>query len=163
MGIKKAILAVDPGLESGVAFMVWSGVKGEDPVIQYSDELGPDDYATPLRDFLCEWESYDQFEVACERFTITIDTAKKAQAPYSLEQIGVLKQICRDYGFPVENIKLQTPADAKNMFPNKALHTLNQWHVGGAGHALDAIRHGLLLAVKVYRWQPLALLEGIEE
>jgi len=97
--------------------MVWSGVKGEDPVIQYSDELGPDDYATPLRDFLCEWESYDQFEVACERFTITIDTAKKAQAPYSLEQIGVLKQICRATASQLRIYKLTDPSGRKEHVP----------------------------------------------
>ncbi len=163
MKTTKAILAVDPGLASGVVFMVWSGVEGEDPVIDYSGEVGPDEYATPLRDFISRWEAFDQFEVACERFTITTATGKKAQAPYSLEQIGVLKQICRDYGFPVEKIRLQTPADAKNMFPNTALHTLEQWHVGGKGHALDAIRHALLLAVTVYRWKPRALLQGVGE
>jgi hypothetical protein len=52
--------------------------------------------------------------------------------------------------------------DAKNMFPNKALKILKFWHVGGAGHALDAIRHALLALVRTYRWIPRALLDTAE-
>jgi hypothetical protein len=161
--MSKVVLGVDPGLASGVVFMVWSGVRGEDPVIEFSGELSPEDFATPVREYLSRWESYESFQVACERFTINTQTGKNAQAPYSLEQIGVLKQICRDYEYPVEDIKMQAPVDAKNMFPNKALKTVGQWHVGGAGHALDAIRHALLTMVRIHKWTPVALLSNVQE
>jgi hypothetical protein len=45
------------------------------------------------------------------------------------------------------------------MFTNQALKKLGYWHTGGDGHALDAIRHGLLRLVKA-GWIPRALLEG---
>lgn len=161
--MRKAVLGVDPGLASGVVFLVWSGEQSDDPLIEFSGELDPEVFAHPVRNYLSRWKEYDTFEVACERFTINTQTGKNAQAPYSLEQIGVLKQICRDFGFPVENIKLQAPVDAKNMFPNKALKVLKQWHVGGGGHALDAIRHALLTMVKVNKWVPRALLSNVQE
>lgn len=161
--MKKAVLAVDPGLISGVCFITWSGVEGEDPVIEHSVETDAEEYASHIRDSLQKWETYDSFAVVCERFVINAQTVRKSQAPYSLEQIGVLKQLCRDFGFPVENISFQSPVDAKNMFPNKALKTINLWHVGGAGHALDAIRHGLLYMVRKFKWVPRALLANIEE
>lgn len=156
----RAVLAVDPGLMSGVCFVVWSGVEGEDPVIEMSVEADEEEYASHLRDYLDKWESYEKFGVVCERFIINAQTTKKSQAPYSLEQIGILKQTCRDYGFPVENIVFQAPVDAKNMFPNKALKMLGLWHVGGAGHALDSLRHAALFMVKRFKWIPRALLDN---
>jgi hypothetical protein len=44
------------------------------------------------------------------------------------------------------------------MFPNEALKKLEYWHRGGAGHALDAIRHGLLYLAK-NGWTPRKLLQ----
>lgn len=158
----KAVLAVDPGLNSGVCFVTWSGTKTEDPVIEMSVEVDEEEYVTQLRDYLEGWERYESFAVVCERFTINAQTVRNSQAPYSLEQIGILKQTCRDYGYPVEDIYFQAPVDAKNMFPNKALKVLNLWHVGGAGHALDSIRHAALFLVRKYKWVPKALLDNAE-
>jgi hypothetical protein len=157
--MKRAVLSVDPGLTSGVCFITWNGENTSDPEIVYSGELLPEDYAEPIRGYVKFWKDYDDFHIACERFVINAQTVRNSQAPYSLEQIGILKEICRDYGFPVENIKFQAPVDAKNMFPNKALKILKLWHVGGGGHALDAIRHALLVMVRLYKWIPRALLE----
>jgi hypothetical protein len=158
----KAVLSVDPGLTTGVCFMTWSGVEGEDPIIEFSVEADEESYATHLRDYMDKWETYESFHVVCERFTINAQTVRNSQAPYSLEQIGILKQVCRDYGYLVSDIKFQAPVDAKNMFPNKALKTLQLWHVGGAGHALDAIRHAALLMVRVHKWIPRALLDSAQ-
>jgi hypothetical protein len=97
-------------------------------------------------------------EVACERFTINAQTVKNSQSPYSLEQIGILKQCMLDAGRQADDIYMQAPADAKAMFPNEALKKLGYWHRGGEGHALDAIRHGLLRLVKS-GWKPVSLLQ----
>jgi hypothetical protein len=98
------------------------------------------------------------FYVACESFVINAQTVRNSQAPYSLEQIGVLKHLCRRAGYDPSNIAFQAPVNAKNMFPNPALKKVDMWHRGGEGHALDAIRHGLLRLVKA-GWKPTALLE----
>jgi mRNA-degrading endonuclease HigB of HigAB toxin-antitoxin module len=158
----KAVLAVDPGLTSGFCFIVWSGNIEDDPKILSTVELKENEYATHIRKYMESWEDYTDFFVVCERFVINAQTVRNSQAPYSLEQIGALKQICRDSGYPVEKIVFQSPVDAKNMFPNKALKILEKWHVGGAGHALDAIRHALLTLVRTYRWVPRLLLDNLE-
>jgi hypothetical protein len=158
----KAVLSVDPGLTTGFCFIAWSGVDGEDPQIQETAELSEADLAPKVRSFLSNWTDYEEFIVVCERFVINAQTVRNSQAPYSLEQIGSLKQICRDVEYPVDKILFQAPVDAKNMFPNKALKILKFWHVGGAGHALDAIRHALLALVRTYRWIPRALLDTAE-
>lgn len=158
----KAVLAVDPGLVTGVCFLLWSGQDGDDPVIKETAEVKEEDFGFKMQEYLDGWERYDEFTVVCERFVINAQTVRNSQAPYSLEQIGVLKHVCREVEYPVENIAFQAPVDAKNMFPNKALKELGQWHVGGAGHALDAIRHALLTAVRAYRWIPRVLLENLE-
>lgn len=144
------VLSVDPGKATGMA--LFSFEKGEEPVMLWSKELQFEEYAAPIR------EAYAQcgpdLLVVCERFTINAQTVRNSQAPFSLECIGVLKQIMLDNGVSVDAIKMQSPADAKAMFDNKKIKKLEYWHTGGEGHALDAIRHGLLYLVKL-GWNPL--------
>jgi hypothetical protein len=143
------VLAVDPGKATGLSFFSYE--KGEEPVMIWSKEVQFDTYAEPIRSVLAE---YPDVHVICERFTINAQTVRNSQAPFSLEEIGVLKQIMIDYGYTPENLKFQSPADAKAMFDNKKLKKLDYWHKGGEGHALDSIRHGLLYMVKL-GWSPL--------
>jgi hypothetical protein len=152
---KKYILAVDPGKVTGIALI--SLESGSEPVLEWSGEFTQEEYAKPIRETLWAPEIKQTLEVVCERFTINAQTVKNSQAPYSLEQIGILKQCLIDAGRSAEGIIFQSPADAKSIFPNEALKHLGYWHRGGAGHALDAIRHALLRAVKS-GWKPVRLL-----
>ena len=145
------ILAVDPGKATGVC--LFSIEKGEDPTLMFSWEVTMETFAQIVRWAL---KAYPGTEVVCEKFTITARTAKLTQAPYSLEHIGILKQCMMDEKLDYENLPLQTPTDAKAMFPNPALKKLGYWHRGGAGHALDSIRHGLLYMVRT-GWKPSAI------
>lgn len=157
--MKRLIIAVDPGKASGIcAFTIESG--SLIPELIMSGEYQPEEYAAPIRELIQKAIDEDYvLAVACERFTINAQTAKNSQAPYSLEQIGVLKQILRDFGYKDSELKYQSPSDAKRMFGNEALKKLGYWHKGGAGHALDSIRHGLLYLAN-HGWTPLKLLEG---
>lgn len=153
----KWILSVDPGKATGMA--LFSYESGKEPVLLWSGEYQQDEYARPIRQALALYGPEDGgIEVVCERFTINAQTVKNSQAPYSLEQIGILKQCLLDVGRPADDIYFQSPADAKAIFPNPALKKLGYWHRGGEGHALDAIRHGLLRVVKS-GWKPLNLLD----
>lgn len=148
----RIILAVDPGKATGMA--CFSYVAGEEPELVWSGEYQQNEYAEPIREVL---KAYPDAEIVCERFTINAQTVKNSQAPFSLEQIGILKQCMLDAGRNTDDIYFQAPADAKAMFDNKKLKTLEYWHRGGEGHALDAIRHGLLRLVKT-GWVPRRLL-----
>jgi hypothetical protein len=150
----KHVLSVDPGKATGVA--LFSYESGQEPVLVWSGEFQQHEYAAPIRASLGLVQG--EIEVVCERFTINAQTVKNSQAPYSLEQIGILKQCLMDVGRPADDIYFQSPADAKALFPNSALKKLGYWHRGGEGHALDAIRHGLLRIVKS-GWKPINLLE----
>jgi hypothetical protein len=147
------VLAVDPGKATGMA--LFSLQKGQDPVLEWSGEFQQHEYASPIRASLATVQG--ELEVVCERFTINAQTVKNSQAPYSLEQIGILKQCLMDAGRPADDIYFQSPADAKAMFSNEKLKKLGYWHKGGEGHALDAIRHGLLRCIKA-GWKPIQLL-----
>lgn len=146
------VLAVDPGKATGIAF--FSIEAGEDPILLGSWEVQFETFAVVIRDV---FSKYPTVEVVCEKFTINAETAKKSQAPFSLEHIGVLRQIMMDNGQDPWSLPLQLPANAKAMFPNPALKKVGYWHRGGEGHALDAIRHGLLYLVKT-GWKPRKLL-----
>jgi hypothetical protein len=156
-----AILAVDPGKTSGIAMLTWGGGPDDKPALIVSEEATVETYASIIENaFLTAMFDSDKIIVVCERFVINQQTVRNSQAPYSLEQIGVLKHLCRVARFapPPEEIKFQAPVDAKNMFPNPALKKLEIWHKGGEGHALDAIRHALL-ALTRQGWIPRALLD----
>jgi hypothetical protein len=149
----KVILSVDPGKATGMT--LFSFERGEEPVLLWAGEYQQEEYAKPIRDTLVE---YPDVIVVCERFIINAQTAKKSQAPYSLEQIGILKPCLMDAGRKADDIILQSPSDAKAMFDNSKLKKLEYWHKGGEGHALDAIRHALLQCVKL-GWIPRRLLQ----
>lgn len=152
------ILAVDPGKASGLSYFVWEGPDVE-PEMLWSMEVQQHEYADPIRKaFAFSQSRGTRLEVVCERFTINAQTVRNSQAPYSLEQIGILKQIMMDNGRAPDDIYFQSPADAKAMFSNEKIKILDYWHRGGEGHALDSIRHGLLRLVKS-GWKPLKLLK----
>lgn len=145
-------IAIDPGLMTGMSLWAWE--KGSEPILEWSGEVPYDEYAATVRSW---FGKFPDLIVICERFVITPETAKKSQAPYSLELIGMLKLIMVDHGQTVDDLTFQAPSDAMRMFTNPKLKTLGYWHRGGAGHALDSIRHGLLYFVK-HGWPPKALL-----
>ena len=147
------VLSVDPGKATGMA--LFSLEQGQEPVLVWSGEYQQDEYAKPIRETL---SLYPEADIVCERFTINMQTVKNSQAPYSLEQSGILKQCLMDAGRKADDIYFQSPSDAKAMFDNPKLKKLEYWHRGGEGHALDAIRHGLLRCVKV-GWKPIRLLQ----
>ena len=155
--MKRHILAVDPGKQTGVCLFVYES--GLEPVLVWSGEHREETFAAVVREAIMEADLAGAvLEVACERFTITAQTAKNSQAPYSLEQIGVLKHLVRESNGTASDVVYQSPVDAKRLFPNDALKKLEYWHRGGEGHALDAIRHGLLYLAK-HGWTPKRLLQ----
>lgn len=133
---KPYVLAIDPGLTSGVSL-----VQREPLTLLKSDELEWAATArfvdTALREF-----GGENVDVVLERFTITQQTAKNSQQTWSLEIIGMCRLLSLAHG--AGQITLQSPADAKRFSTNPRLKSLGLWHVGGGGHALDSLRHVVL-------------------
>ncbi len=153
----KYVLSIDPGKATGVALLSWDETDAG-PNLLIAKELQPEEFAVPVETILNSYRGTGSLTVVCERFTINAQTVRNSQAPYSLEQIGVLKHLCRTNMYDPEKIVFQSPADAKAMFPNEALRKVETWFVGGEGHANDAIRHALLRLVKT-GWKPRVLLD----
>jgi hypothetical protein len=146
------VLGVDPGKMTGIArFLV--PVEGE-PVLEWSIEVDEDTFAETIREQL---RLFPGIKVVCERYLITVQSAKYGQSPFSLELIGILKQCVRDVGRKAAEVHLQN-SSVKKKYLNPALKTLGYWHRGGKGHALDAIRHVLVYLETQYKWQPKGLL-----
>lgn len=138
------IFSVDPGLASGVALI--NTEAGPDHLQMGSWEMSQDETEDATQQIIETYKDDFDLRIVVERFTINAETAKKSPSPWSLELIGSIKYICRINGMPVPT--LQTPTDAKNFVPNPRLKALGLWHRGGGGHALDALRHAVLYAVK---------------
>lgn len=154
--MSKYILSLDPGKITGVALLRVE--PGLDPVLERSLELEQHEVAKIVREILANPAIKDNIDIACERFVINAQTVRNSQAPYSLEVIGILKQCLFDIDKSGDDIYFQAPASAMAMFTNEKLKKLGYWHRGGAGHALDAIRHALSRAVNS-GWKPVGLLK----
>jgi len=137
---------------------LFSHESGFEPVLEWSKELEQHEVAEVLRNVLWTATIRHNVDVVCERFVINAQTVRNSQAPYSLEVIGIVKQCMYDNGKAMDDIYFQPPANAMAMFDNKKLKKLEYWHKGGAGHALDAIRHALVRLV-AKGWKPVRLLE----
>ena len=150
------VLAIDPGKVTGMALFSREGLS--EPVLEWSKELEQHEVAEVVRNTLWTATIRHNVDVVCERFVINAQTVRNSQAPYSLEVIGIVKQCLHDNGKAMDDIFFQPPANAMAMFDNKKLKKLEYWHKGGAGHALDAIRHALVRLV-AKGWKPVRLLE----
>jgi hypothetical protein len=123
-----------------------------DPELLESHEFLRDDLERWLEEKLLRSTAGESVEVVAERYVIG-----KADSPWSLKYLGVLSYLSRKggWGEPV----IQTPADAKSFVSNQRIKDLGFWHRGGKGHALDAIRHGILYMVRVRAVDDSSLLE----
>ena len=125
------IIAVDPGLRTGLAL---AGFPGPAFRSWEADASAMDDVegrlpATSL--------------VVCESFIPR--PGVRTWQPDALEMIGALRYICRRDGVPFE---LQSPAEAKRFSTNARLKIMGWRNITPGGHADDAARHLLLAAVK---------------
>jgi len=128
------VVAVDPGVTSGVAIMTFP----------YRFDNLPGTWELSQMETI-EWASQlDALDViVCESF-IPRPGAKNFQ-PASLEIIGALRYVSWLRQIP---FVLQSPADAKRFSTNEKLKTLGWYQSTVGGHANDAQRHLLLYAIK---------------
>ena len=129
-----SVLAVDPGRTTG--FVIWRD--GE----RFEKELDAETFLAYIAPSIEKGE-FDY--VVCERYIITTQTAKLSQAPWSLEQIGVLRFLCARHNIP---FVLQNVSDAKRFANEQRLKQIRWARPKGGGHARDAQRHLLLFLVK---------------
>ncbi len=137
--MKHYIICTDPGLVSGIC--LFKRTDDNEVELVWTDELDWLHTARKIDETLREYGG-DDVDVVLERFTITQQTAKNSQQQWSIEIIGMARLLAVAHG--AGEITLQSPADAKRFSTNARLKALDFWHVGGGGHALDALRHAVL-------------------
>jgi hypothetical protein len=131
------LIAVDPGLKSGLAMWVEERFVGSWILDVYEIESLMEGYAESYREDLI---------IICESFIINARTAKVTQAPWSLEIIGCLRYMSQK--FCRRDLVMQRPAEAKSFSTNEKLKALGWYHRGTAGHDNDASRHLLLYTIR---------------
>ena len=132
----------DPGLVSGVGILHWSPTNGIGKIESFEGSLG--EVGEVASDFL-RIHSPAHAEMVAERFVITTRTGELASPDWSLKVNGMLEwlvwkhwQLAGDDG-----VIYQGASEAKRLVPNEVLRQAKIWHRGGAGHARDALRHGV--------------------
>lgn len=139
------ILAVDPGLVSGVALYM----PGLDHFTSGQVEDG-------LIGFVDYFERYVDgtlpSTVVVEKFTVMDTTAKKTRQYDALYINGYLEARCHTLG--IEFVRQQV-SGAKTFATNQKLKALGWYNGTSGGHANDATRHLLTLAAKRSWGQPI--------
>lgn len=132
------LVAIDPGLATGVAYAHWDG-----------ERLSAAPFAIELTyEAALDWcwaNIAPRMTVVCEGFTIGPETIRKSAGEnWSLESVGALRWMARHRGAAFE-----TPMPAQKRFaPDSALRAVGWWDISTSGHARDALRHLLAWAAK---------------
>jgi hypothetical protein len=134
--------------------MAWMRGEGGRVQLEKTYEAQPEEVIVLLRESLEDWRPHEPgqppLRIVVEQFIINAQTVQKSQeASWALRTIGAVEQALRDAEYPLLAVAWQRPSEAKTAFSNEKLRNLGLWHRGGAGHALDAIRHGALYLAKV--------------
>lgn len=150
----KLLIAIDPGKASGFAVLDYTNL--DDIKILHSAELEQMQTVSEVDTLLSDADDPSDYEIVMEKFTITAQTGKNSNAEnWSPEIIGAVKYLAWREGVAYTE---QTPAEAKNFVPNDRMKNVGIWHVGGEGHARDALRHAVLYLIKHKGWRPSGLL-----
>lgn len=131
------LLAIDPGLATGVCMI--DMFDPENPIKMWSAEVSVEEFYDKIKDLIVQPETH----VVIEDFKITVETGKLSDAPWSLNLIGVVQYLCYHSG---KVLDLQLPSQ-KPFADNDKLKAVDFWHVGGAGHANDSLRHAMVWIV----------------
>jgi hypothetical protein len=131
------LLAIDPGLATGVCLI--DLIDPDNPVKLWSAEVTVEEFYDKIEELVAQEETH----VVIESFTITVETGKLSDAPWSLELIGVTKFNCYHNA---KELDQQLPVQ-KGFATNEKLQSVDFWHVGGEGHANDALRHAMIWIV----------------
>lgn len=137
------IIAIDPGLMTGVSVIDWSN--RDKPSKVETCELDIKGFYDKIEDLV---KSSDV--VVMENFIVTVASAKKDFQPFSLHLIGLVGYLCYHNQ---KKLVMQDPLD-REFTPNQVIKDLDLWHKGGAGHANQASRHAFYYMAMSYR--PLA-------
>jgi hypothetical protein len=136
------MFCTDPGLVSGVGILRWSPEHGIEKYEAFEGSLGEVGNAA-------EWfvrnHGPGEAEIVTERFVITPRTGELGSPDWSLKVCGAIEWLVwRHWQLPGdETVVYQSAGDAKRLVPNPVLKAAGVWHRGGAGHARDALRHGV--------------------
>lgn len=87
--------------------------------------------------------SHQDTIIAMESFIITPGTAKKTQAPWSLETIGMVRYFVETAGL---KLRMSAPSAHKKLITDDVLKRAGLWFPG-EGHACDAARVALHVAI----------------
>ena len=129
----RVILGVDPGQTTGIAVVRWS-----DAGLELLESWEEPDWLKAASQIRQRMKSAT--DVATEDFVIL----KKTKGQWSIKLNGIVEHSAWENGVVVHG---QNSQRAKAFATNQKLRALGLWHVGGGGHAKDAIRHVLLMAV----------------
>ncbi len=130
------IMAIDPGLTSGVVTM-----DTHSPHVLSIHELTFNELVKMLDDM----DAHDLPDtMICESYIITGRTVALTRQYDALNIIGMLRYFSVSDGKP---LFLQPASDAKSFCDNKKLKEVG-WYVPGKEHAMDAARHLFLWCTK---------------
>lgn len=134
---KRYLLAIDPGLATGVAII--DKLDPMEPKVILDEELQTSSFYVRMEDVFTTHG--DDLEVVIEDFHML--SGDKSEAPWSLNLIGVTEYFCWKY-----KVEMTKQSPGRKPFSTTAkMKRVGFWHVGDDGHANDALKHALIYHV----------------
>lgn len=137
------VIGIDPGVSTGLVIIRGDGFK------MHAQQGTP---SQTLDDFTIRFPFLVAIGitvlVACERFVVTDQTAKRSAQPVPMQVIGVVDQLARTHNW---EFRLQAPSDAKAFTNNDSLRRMNLYtrphdvEKPDANDVNDAMRHAVLM------------------
>lgn len=138
--MSKYLLAVDPGLATGVSFFDITDI--DNPLLIHYAEMSIIEFYEKIPVLIEDYA--ESLQVVCENFIITIATAKKTPSPWSLNLIGILQYFC--WLHEVE-FTLQKP-DERKFADDAKIKALGFDFKRKNGHVTESVRHAIVWMVR---------------
>lgn len=138
-------IGCDPGLVTGLVSFHVDERNGIANIEHYQiDHIGLGNYFESLKTMWRtkrpeDWNTI----IAMESFIITPGTAKKTQAPWSLESVGMVRYFVETSGF---SLRMSAPSAHKKLISDDVLKSAGLYFPG-EGHATDAARVAVHVAI----------------
>ena len=130
------LIGIDPGLVTGICSVTEFADEVTNIEHMEVDQVGLGHYMEMLYG---QWRKNGARPIViCESFIITPQTGKNTQAPWSLENIGIVRFFCSKAGI---QLVFQTPAQAKRLASDEILKAAGMHSPSKGGHQNDAARH----------------------
>jgi hypothetical protein len=138
----KSLVAVDPGLITGVATLS----QNPNGKLFNTVELPAMEAVSWIENYIQKGQNMSEIHVVCEAFTINDHTAKETRQYDALEVIGAVRYLCEVY-----NLEFHTPVkpSVRKVISSELLQDIGWYRSSPDKHMIDATKHVVAFGLRM--------------